>query len=243
MIVQVFIALLPHTDVVATSHRQATFATFDEAPEQVAAGTRPIHFPGALSIATQLELRFGKDLWADHRRGLTPDPLGLWAVVTPGCQRGQLGFGFLAILRDARLPIVIAGLPSIDLIRQDMPDRRGLPDLVMPRRGGELGLIEAFRHLPAPQLLFDQQAINASHDLRLLQVDHHLRQTPVALRDIAIPIAAIGPGQTFSPPGFLQATPPGALEDLGAFIFGDHPLHLGQQFALRRIAEGVLEEN
>jgi hypothetical protein len=113
----------------------------------------------------------------------------------------------------------------------------------MPRRGWELRFIEAFRHLPAPQLVFDQQAIDAPHDLRLLQVDHHLRKTPVALGERAVPIAAIGPGQKFSPPGFLHATPAGTLEDLGTCIFGDHALHLGQQFALWRIAARVLQEN
>jgi hypothetical protein len=158
---QVCIALLSHTHVVAASHGQATCATFDEAPEERAAGTRLRHCPGALRIATQLKWRFRKDLGGENRRGLAPDPLALWARGTPCREGAQLPCGLLAILRDARLPIVVAGLPSIDLIRQEIPDRCGLPDLVGPRRGGELRCIEALRHLPATQLVSDHQASDA----------------------------------------------------------------------------------
>ena len=36
---------------------------------------------------------------------------------------------------------------------------------------------------------------------------------------------------------------PAPFEDLGPFIFGDHPLHLKQQLLLRLIADLVVEED
>src|SRR5712691_4033447 len=107
MIVQVCIALLSHPHVGAASPGQATCATFDEAPVERAAGTRLRHFPGALRIATPLEVRFRKDLGWVTGWGLAPDPRAHWAIVTSCREGAHLLFGLLANLRDARLPIVV----------------------------------------------------------------------------------------------------------------------------------------
>jgi hypothetical protein len=43
-------------------------------------------------------------------------------------------------------------------------------------------------------------------------------------------------------PGFLQTSAPGAFGNLGALVLSDPPLHLGQQLALRTLAERILEK-
>ena len=44
-------------------------------------------------------------------------------------------------------------------------------------------------------------------------------------------------------PGFFQTSAPGAFGNLGALVLRDHPLHLGQEFALRTIPERMLEKD
>jgi hypothetical protein len=61
--------------------------------------------------------------------------------------------------------------------------------------------------------------------------------------EIPIAITTIGPGDELAAAGLCQSPPPRAFENLGALLFSDHPLPLGQQFALRRIAEGVLQKD
>jgi hypothetical protein len=190
-----------------------------------------------------LEWGLGKHLGGDHGWGLTPDPLGVRAVATPGGERTQLGFVLLPILWHAWLTIVVAGMPCIDLVRQDGANGRGLPDLVLARRGREVGLVQACGDLPTTEGLFDSQAREVADHLRFLQVNHDLGQTAVAFGQIVVPIAPGGPREQCAPPGFLQAAPARAFKNLGALIFGHPPLHLGQQLALRRVAKGGLQKN
>src|SRR5215468_11133010 len=52
----------------------------------------------------------------------------------------------------------------------------------------------------------------------------------------------ICPRHIFAAPRFLQPPAPRALKNLRAVILGNHPLHLGEQFALRRVSKGVVEK-
>jgi len=194
-------------------------------------------------VTSPWELGFGKHLGGDHGWGLTPDPLGVRAVATPGGERTQLGFVLLPILWHARLTVVVAGLPCLVLVRQEVANGRGLPDLMLARRGREVGLVQAFGDLPTTEVLFDSQAREVSDHLRFLQVNHDLGKAAVAFGQIVIPIAPGGPREKCAPPGFLQAASARAFEHLGALICGHHPLHLGQQLALRRVAKGMLQKN
>src|SRR5262249_51734368 len=63
------------------------------------------------------------------------------------------------------------------------------------------------------------------------------------LGQIPIAVAPVSPGDEFAAPGFLKAPTARAFDNLGTFVFGDHPLHLCQEFALRSVAEGILEED
>jgi hypothetical protein len=134
-------------------------------------------------------------------------------------------------------------MPGIDLVRQEVAHGRRLPDLMLARRGREVGLVQAFGDLPTPEVLFAYQALEVSEHRRFLQVNHDLGKTAVAFGQIVGPIAPGGPREQCAPPGFLQAAPARAFENLGALLFGHHPLHLGQQLALRRVAKGGLQKN
>ena len=92
-------------------------------------------------------------------------------------------------------------------------------------------------------MVFDQQWIDRADDLGLPQLDDDLRRGIVPLRPIAISITLIGPRYLCAAPGFLQPSPPGTLENLCALILGDHALHLGEQFALRRVSKGIVQKD
>ena len=124
----------PHTP--APSHAEPTVATFDQATEQIAARARLIHFLGNLRIALQLYLGFVIDVRHNECRRLTPDPLTGRPVVTTSREGAQFRFVLLTISGESRLAIVVACMPGIDAIGQDIPDRCWLPDLVLARRGG-----------------------------------------------------------------------------------------------------------
>jgi hypothetical protein len=91
-------------------------------------------------------------------------------------------------------------------------------------------------------VLFDQQPIHVADDLSLARLDHDVRRRVMPSRQIAVPITMIGPRHIFAAAGFLQPSPPGALENLRALILGDHPLHLGEQFTLGRVPKGVVQK-
>jgi hypothetical protein len=65
----------------------------------------------------------------------------------------------------------------------------------------------------------------------------------VAFGKIAIPIAMIGPRNEVTSACFLQAATTHSFGNLGAFVLGDHALHLCEQFTLRTVAERVLKKD
>ena len=73
---EIFVLLAP-PKTPAAAHPEPTFATFDEATEQIASRTRLIHSLGDLRIAWQLHLGFRIHLRHDEGWRLTPDPLTL----------------------------------------------------------------------------------------------------------------------------------------------------------------------
>src|SRR5262249_53708309 len=101
------------------------------ATEQIASRTRLIRSLGDLRIALQLHLGFLIYLWHDERRRLTPDPLTGGPVAAPGFEGAQLRFSFLTLPWERRRAIVIARMPGIGTVGQDVPDRCWLPDLVL----------------------------------------------------------------------------------------------------------------
>ncbi len=239
----VCISFLADTHVPAPAHPQAPLATFDQSPYPGAAGTRLGHVPGHRSVTSPGALGVGTHLGGDHGWGRTPDPRGVRAVAPPGGERTPLGFVLLAILWPARLTRVVAGMPCIDLVRQDGANGRGLPDLMLARRGREVGLVQALGDLPTTAVLFDAQALEAADHRRFLQGNHDLGKTAVAFGQRVVPRAPGGPREQCAPPGFLPAAPARACENLGALLCGHHPLPLGQQLALRRVAKGGLQKH
>src|SRR5215831_6431292 len=104
-------------------------------------------------------------------------------------------------------------------------------------------LVQALGNLTTTQVLFDQQLIDMADDLGLPRLDYDMRRGIVSFRQIAISITLIGPWYIFAAPGFLETSPPSAFENLRAFILGNHPLHLGEQFTLRRVSKGIVQKD
>jgi len=128
-------------------------------------------------------------------------------------------------------------------MRQHVADGGWRPDLMRARRGGEVGLVQTFGDLPATEVLFASQAIKVADHRCFLQGNHDLGKPAVAFGQIAVPLAPVGPGEACATPGFLQAAPARAFENLGALIFGHPPLRLGPQLALRGVAKGGVQKN
>jgi hypothetical protein len=106
-----------------------------------------------------------------------------------------------------------------------------------------VGSVQAFGHLSAAQMLFNQQTIDAPHHVRFHRFNHHLGGTAVAFRPVTVPGVALRPGPIFPAPGFLQTSAARTCEHLGAFRLGHHPLQLGEQFALGGIAKRVVQND
>jgi hypothetical protein len=62
-------------------------------------------------------------------------------------------------------------------------------------------------------------------------------------RQIPVPITLIRPRHELPTPGFLQPATTRPFGNLGTLILSNHALHLGQQLALRTVAEGILEKD
>src|SRR5262245_51699869 len=56
-------------------------------------------------------------------------------------------------------------------------------------------------------------------------------------------VTRVRPRHALALPGFFQPSAPGTLGNLGALVLRDHPLHLGQEFALWTIPERMLEKD
>lgn len=65
----------------------------------------------------------------------------------------------------------------------------------------------------------------------------------MAVGRIAVSITPLRPGDTFTAAGSLQASAARALEHLGAFILGHHPLPLGQPLALGGVTKRILQKD
>src|SRR3982751_1863892 len=66
---------------------------------------------------------------------------------------------------------------------------------------------------------------------------------PLWFADIAIPVGSLAEDADRAIARRVQLPAAAPLEDLGAFIFGDHPLHLEQQLLLRLLSDRVVEED
>ncbi len=141
------------------------------------------------------------------------------------------------------LAIIVARLPRRDPIDQQVPDCGRLPDLVFAGGGRHLGLSQPFRELPTTELFFHEGLIELPHHGRFRWFNHHLGGTAVALGQRAVPVTPLRPGPELAAPGLLQPSSSGAFVNLGALILGHQALQLGEQFALGRIAKGVLQKD
>src|SRR3954465_731636 len=65
----------------------------------------------------------------------------------------------------------------------------------------------------------------------------------LSLTDITISVGSLAEDTDRATAGRVHLAAPAPLEDLGPFIFGDHPLHLEQQLLLRLVADLVVEEH
>ena len=65
----------------------------------------------------------------------------------------------------------------------------------------------------------------------------------LSLADVAISVGSLAEDADRAIAGRVHLPASAPLEDLGPFIFGDHPLHLEQQLLLRLIADLVVEED
>src|SRR5262249_19463922 len=92
-------------------------------------------------------------------------------------------------------------------------------------------------------LLLHGRAIDGAHHFSFGWINHHLRSAAVAFGKIVIPITPIGPRNEFAPTRFIQTAPTRSFGNLGAFVLGDHALHLCEEFALRTVAEWVLKKD
>jgi hypothetical protein len=151
----------------------------------------------------QLHLGFVIDGRQDKCRRLTPHPLTGRPVVATSFEGVQNRLVLLTISGESKLAIIVARVPGIDAVSQDIPDRCWLPDLVLARRGRNMSLIQAFGNLATTQVVFDQQPIDVADDLGLPRLDHDLRRGIVPFREIAIAIAVIRPRHIFAAPRFL----------------------------------------
>jgi hypothetical protein len=137
---------------------------------------------------------------------------------------------------------MVTRLPGINLIGKDVSDCGHLPDVVLACGRRRVGGVEPFGDLPTTELFFYQGAIDGAHDVSLCGLDHHLRGAAMPFRQIPVPLTLIRPRHELPTSGFLQPAPPGPFGNLGTLILGDHALHWRQQFALRTIAERIVEK-
>src|SRR5262245_3899080 len=128
VIVEIFVLLAP-PQTPAAAHPEPTCATLDQATESIASRTRPIHFLGYLRIPLQLHLGFVIHVRHAECRRFTPHPLTGRPVVATSFEGAQGRFVLLTISGESKLAIVVARVPGIDAVGQDVADRCWLPDL------------------------------------------------------------------------------------------------------------------
>jgi hypothetical protein len=73
----------------------------------------------------------------------------------------------------------------------------------------------------------EQPAKYLAYHVGLFWVDLHPGRYAGLLGGIAIAVNPIRPGHKFGLASFVQASPPRPFGNLTAFVFGNHPLHLG----------------
>lgn len=148
----------------------------------------------------------------------------------------------LALLRHGGLTIGIPGLPGIDAIGQNVSHGCRVPNGILPCGRGCLRGIQPFGDLAATALLCDQRPIHRPHDLGFLKINVYLWRIAVPCGKIPIAVATVRPGDARPLPCLLSTATPSPFGNLGAFICGHHPLHLGQQFALGAITERIVQQ-
>jgi hypothetical protein len=118
-----------------------------------------------------------------------------------------------------------------------------MPHGVLTSPCGNLQRVQPFDNLPRGPWFLDQPAKHVSHHLSLFWMDVDPRREPEMFGDIAVAIRPVRPRQTFGLPRFVQPAATRPVGNLAPCVFGHHPLHLGQQLAVRSIPKGMLHEN
>jgi len=154
-----------------------------------------------------------------------------------------LRFLGLAIFGQHGLAIVVARLPSIDTIDENISHAGYVPDGLLPRRGRRLRFVQPLGELSTTQLFFHHGAIELPDHLGFGRLNHHLRRVAMPLREIAVAVTPVCPRDELPAPGLLQPPTAGAFVNLRPLVFRHHPLHLGKQFPLRGIAKGILQKH
>jgi hypothetical protein len=139
--------------------------------------------------------------------------------------------------------LAIGGHPAVRGVTENTADRRRIPAPLSARCRNSLGL-QAAADVRQRQTLLAHPGKYLLNHARLVQ--HNLKPslaTPVVLGDIAIAIGCRAEDADTAATGGMQLAAATAIQDLGALIFGDDPLHLQQQVILGTAAQFAVEEN
>src|SRR5215471_13160370 len=197
------------------------------------------------SVLFQLLLRPSKSRFADQSRHRDLDPFlpGPFMFRTVGAHRPR------PLPRPPRDSLARTGLglpkarPALVCrVAQHAPDRGSLPTC-RPGPGWNLALVQQARNRTDAETLHRVGVIHQADDSGLRFDDFVAGPRAVTLPHVAIAVRSAAEHIDRSLLGAMAFPAPRALGDLGAFIFGDHPLELYQQLVFRSARRGGLQED
>ena len=130
---------------------------------------------------------------------------------------------------------VIVRAAYVSLVAQQAPDRGNAPH-GLPARGRYAVLVEPQSDLAHRQTVLYIVSKDTPHDHCFRLVDLQVRSPLGAARDAPIAVRAF-PRDYFAGARTPEFAASISLGDLGAFVLGDHALHLREQMSLRVIIE------
>jgi hypothetical protein len=225
-IIQILIALAD-AELPRRLHMQLTLATPHEGPQEIPLRRGLIGAVGFGLITFELLLSFRKSLGTDNGRSSDGHPF-LWGTGLSGIiVLAWVKFPPGLLARDARFGFIVVPLPSIDRVAEHTAHTGHMPHGVLAGAGGNLPGVQPFDNLPCRQLFLDEPAKHIPYHLALFWVDFDAWREAGLFGKIAVAIRPVCPGQKFGFPRFVQTASSRPVGNLTAFVFGDHPLHLG----------------
>jgi hypothetical protein len=132
-------------------------------------------------------------------------------------------------------------LPEIDRIAEHPPEARPAP--APPSMGGQRPLLLERGNDRAQSRPIFQVAGEDLLDHRVLRrVDLYAAGLAGAVRTHTVPVGRPGPGQQCPCAPFCEPSPPHALRNEGALVFGHCPADLKEQLVVRIVTHGAVKQ-